>query len=202
MNQAELWWGILSILPLGILVMFCARCRLFGNRTIIREETRRKGQSINMNEDSKRFEVVRSYTVSRPEQIPRPEPKTENVTTSNDLQVYQAADTPSYGNIIIANKHEQDQNYINPLATEYYCFPQEFLKPPVDDDSTSYENVEIDKTETRTSVESGGSYENCEYVTKWKQQEKPEEKRVENNDENDDDDDDPDYVNTVPCQSL
>ncbi|XP_072325286.1 linker for activation of T-cells family member 2-like [Scyliorhinus torazame] len=199
MNQVELWWGILSILPLGILVMFCTRCRLSGNRTIIRQETRRKGQSVNMNEDSKRFEVVRSYTVSRPEQTPRPEPKTENVAASNDLQVFQ--DVPSYGNIIIANKLEQEQNYINPLAAEYYCFPQEFLKPPTDDDSNSYENVEINETPTRTSVGSDGSYENCEYAGKWNHQEKPEEKRVEINDD-DDDDDDPDYVNTVPCPSL
>ncbi|GCB67957.1 hypothetical protein scyTo_0012210 [Scyliorhinus torazame] len=117
--------------------MFCTRCRLSGNRTIIRQETRRKGQSVN----------------------------------------------------------------INPLAAEYYCFPQEFLKPPTDDDSNSYENVEINETPTRTSVGSDGSYENCEYAGKWNHQEKPEEKRIEINDD-DDDDDDPDYVNTVPCPSL
>ncbi|XP_041054055.1 linker for activation of T-cells family member 2-like isoform X1 [Carcharodon carcharias] len=200
MNQVELWWGILSVLPFGILVMLCTRCRLFGNRTIIREETRRKGQSVHMNEDKKRFEVVRSYTVSRPEPTPTPDSKTENLAASNDLisHVHQAGNTPGYGNISIANNHEQDQNYINPLAAEYYCFPEEFLKPP-NDDSNSYENVEIGKTASQTSVESGGSYENCEYAVKWKHLEEPEEKRVGNND---DDDDDPDYVNTVPCPSL
>ncbi|XP_067866020.1 linker for activation of T-cells family member 2-like [Heterodontus francisci] len=206
MNQAELWWGVLSVLPLGILVMLCTRCRLFGNRTIIREETRKKGQSVHMNEDKKRFEVVRSYTVSRPEQTPRPQQDSENMAASNNsvLQVHQASDsTASYGNIAIANEHEQDQNYINPLAAEYYCFPQEFLKPPNDDDSNSYENVDIGKAESRTSVESGGSYENCEYAVKWKCREKPDEKTVGNNiDDDDDDDEDPDYVNTVPCPSL
>uniref|UniRef100_UPI00398E7383 linker for activation of T-cells family member 2-like isoform X2 n=1 Tax=Pristiophorus japonicus TaxID=55135 RepID=UPI00398E7383 len=202
MNQVELWWGLLSVLPLGILVMFCTRCRLFRSRTIIREETRRKGQSVHLNEDKKRFEVVRSYTVSRPEHVPTPEPETENVDASNNSvsHVYQAADNSSnYGNITV-DQHELDQSYINPLAAEYYCFPEEFLKPPGDDDSNSYENVEIGKTESRTSVESGGSYENCDYVKKWTHQEKLEGETGENND--DDDDEDPDYVNTVPCPSL
>ncbi|XP_067864056.1 linker for activation of T-cells family member 2-like isoform X1 [Heptranchias perlo] len=205
MNQAELLWGVLSILPLGILVMLCTRCRLSRSRTIIREETRKKGQSVHMNEDKKRFEVVRSYTVSRTERVPRLEPELEHEAASNNANPVICQDAvvaPDYGNIIIANKHDLDQNYINPLAAEYYCCPQEFLKPPDDDDSNSYENVQIGKTESRTSVESGGSYENCDYAIKWKDLEKPEEKTVEDNDDDDDDDEDPDYVNTVPCPSL
>ncbi|XP_067864061.1 uncharacterized protein [Heptranchias perlo] len=175
MNQAELLWGVLSILPLGILVMLCTRCRLSRSRTIIREETRKKGQSVHMNEDKKRFEVVRSYTVSRTERVPRLEPELEHEAASNNANPVICQDAvvaPDYGNIII------------------------------DDDSNSYENVQIGKTESRTSVESGGSYENCDYAIKWKDLEKPEEKTVEDNDDDDDDDEDPDYVNTVPCPSL
>ncbi|XP_048413534.1 linker for activation of T-cells family member 2-like isoform X1 [Stegostoma tigrinum] len=199
MNQVELWLGVLFLLPLVILVMLCSRCRLFGNRTIIREETRKMGQSVHINEDKKRFEVVRSYTVSRPEQTPRPGPAMGNMAaTHHSLSQVQPASgsPPSYGNLDIAKQYEHEQDYINPLAAEYYCFPAEYLKPPHDDDSASYENVEIEKTESRTSVESGGSYENCEYAAKWKLQEKPEGKKHGNNS---DEDEDPDYVNTVPC---
>ncbi|XP_072445305.1 linker for activation of T-cells family member 2-like isoform X1 [Chiloscyllium punctatum] len=202
MNQVELWLGVLSVLPLAVLVMLCSRCRLFGNRTIIREENRKAGQSVHMNEDKKRFEVVRSYTVSRPEQTARPEPEMGNMAPSNHSlsQVQQASGSPpNYGNLAIANKYEDDQNYINPLAAEYYCFPAEYLKPPHDDDSTSYENVEIRKTESHTSVESGASYENCEYAVKWKLQQEPEEKTYMNNSE---EDEEPDYINTFPCPSL
>ncbi|XP_078278309.1 uncharacterized protein LOC144606261 isoform X2 [Rhinoraja longicauda] len=181
MNQAELWWAGLSILftlPLGILVLLCTRCRQSRSRTIIREETRRKTQSVQMNDDKKGFEVVRSFTVSRSQQKPSPEPEAENEPASNVVISPDCPDIqPSYMNLNIENNHRLDQDYINPLSADYYCTPCECIKSADDDDdSNSYENVQINKAESQTSEMSG-----------------------ENDDE---DDEEPDYVNTVPCPSL
>ncbi|XP_055513826.1 linker for activation of T-cells family member 2-like isoform X2 [Leucoraja erinacea] len=177
----QLWWAVLSILfslPLGTLVLLCMRCRKSRSRTIIREETRRKTQSVQMNDEKKGFEVVRSYTVSRSGQKPSPEPETENepatnVVISPDCQDIQ----PSYMNVNIENNHRLDQDYINPLSADYYCTPSEYIKSADDDDdSNSYENVQINKVASQTSETSG-----------------------ENDDE---DDEEPDYVNAIPCPSL
>ncbi|GCC18543.1 hypothetical protein chiPu_0017972 [Chiloscyllium punctatum] len=164
MNQVELWLGVLSVLPLAVLVMLCSRCRLFGNRTIIREENRKAGQSVH---------IISTRTNSK--------------ARTRDGE---------YGSL---KSFTFTSSTRNPLAAEYYCFPAEYLKPPHDDDSTSYENVEIRKTESHTSVESGASYENCEYAVKWKLQQEPEEKTYMNNSE---EDEEPDYINTFPCPSL
>ncbi|XP_051891822.1 linker for activation of T-cells family member 2-like isoform X2 [Pristis pectinata] len=205
MNQAELWWAVVSvlfILPLGILVMLCIRCRRSRSRTIIREETRRKTHSVQTDEDKKGFEVVRSFTVSRTEQKPSLEPETENVHASNVAVSSLCRDlSPNYMNLNIENNHRLEQDYINPLSEDYYCTPRELLKSADEDDSNSYENVEISKVESQTSVDSTASYENCEYAVKWKAQEKQKGESGENDDD-DDDDDEPDYVNTVPCPSL
>ncbi|XP_078278310.1 linker for activation of T-cells family member 2-like isoform X3 [Rhinoraja longicauda] len=174
MNQAELWWAGLSILftlPLGILVLLCTRCRQSRSR------------------------------MSRSQQKPSPEPEAENEPASNVVISPDCPDIqPSYMNLNIENNHRLDQDYINPLSADYYCTPCECIKSADDDDdSNSYENVQINKAESQTSVVSAGSYENCEYAVKWKTQEKPEEMSGENDDE---DDEEPDYVNTVPCPSL
>ncbi|XP_072099080.1 linker for activation of T-cells family member 2-like isoform X2 [Mobula birostris] len=199
MNQAELWWAVVSVLfifPFGILVMLCMRCRKSRSRTVIREETRRKTQSAQLNEDKKVFEVVRSYTVSRTERKPSLEPETEKVhalNISSDCQ----DDSANYVNLKIENHHQLDQDYINPLAEDYYCQPREHPKSTDDEDTNSYENVELNKVESQTSVDSTASYENCEYAVKWRTEEEARGKSDE-----DDDDDEPDYVNTVPCPSL
>ncbi|XP_072909917.1 uncharacterized protein [Hemitrygon akajei] len=202
MNQAELWWAVVSVLfifPSGILVMLCMRCRKSRSRTVIREETRRKTQSVQLNEDKKVFEVVRSYTVSRTQQKPSLEPETEKVHASN-VPTDCRDDSANYENLKIENHHQLDQDYINPLAEDHYCSPREHPTSTDDDDTNSYENVQINNGESQTSVDSTGSYENCEYAVKWRAQEEANGKLDENDD--DDDDDEPDYVNTVPCPSL
>ncbi|XP_069741080.1 linker for activation of T-cells family member 2-like isoform X2 [Narcine bancroftii] len=169
---------------------------------IIREETRRKPQSIHMNETMKGFEVARSYTVSRSGKKASVKPKTENLPASNVAISTACQDiSPSYMNIDVGNHCQLDQEYINPLSEDYYCSPRKCSKSADDDDSNSYENVQINKVESQTSVNSGGSYENCEFVMKWGLQEKPEE-RSDEKDEDEDEDEEPDYVNTVPCPSL
>ncbi|XP_007904347.1 linker for activation of T-cells family member 2 isoform X1 [Callorhinchus milii] len=208
MYQGQLWWGILSVLPLGILVTLCARCRRTRGRTVIREETRRKGRSVHGNEDKKQFEVVRSYTVTRQDHGPRPPaplPETTTISTISEFTVHPGVDiSPNYENILIGNELDLEETYVNPIASDY-GFPQKCFHPS-DEDANDYENL----SESRTSL---ANYGNAVYIERWKHP--PDDKDLCNTkpqsqihgsslakadgDEDDDDDDEPDYVNTVPC---
>uniref|UniRef100_A0A4W3JNU2 Linker for activation of T-cells family member 2 n=1 Tax=Callorhinchus milii TaxID=7868 RepID=A0A4W3JNU2_CALMI len=182
MYQGQLWWGILSVLPLGILVTLCARCRRTRGRSKYR---------------------LHCVALTRQDHGPRPPCSCSLALTKFPLSP--GVDiSPNYENILIGNELDLEETYVNPIASDY-GFPQKCFHPS-DEDANDYENL----SESRTSLANYGNAVYIERWkhppddkdlcnTKPQSQIHGSSLAKADGDEDDDDDDEPDYVNTVPC---
>ncbi|XP_043910136.1 linker for activation of T-cells family member 2 [Protopterus annectens] len=166
MTQEAVLMSLAFAVFLGLALMMCMRCRFTRRRTIIRQENRLYEKSYL--DESKRFQVIRSYTISkeghelRPLPVPEETDDTEDTRNTDDTD-----DAPIYKNQMF--QPPDDTSYITPISNLYRNCGH-LLKPPNDDDddddTNSYENVIISKHASMLSGDSA-EYENSIYIEKW-----------------------------------
>ncbi|XP_069470839.1 linker for activation of T-cells family member 2 isoform X2 [Ambystoma mexicanum] len=178
-------WAIASIVLLGALVTLCTKCR---NSNELKEDAnpRKKSRSVNTNPAG--FQIVRSYTVGRTEQIHDPE---TNQLTRNTVRNSRKGINvePIFQNTSAESPQQPcDGAYIIPTAMDYYNCGN-FLQPPAEHDGQSYVNVVITDG-SESEADETADYENI-YQLK---------NNTRNNSGTSEDEyTDPDYVNaTLP----
>ncbi|KAG7483838.1 hypothetical protein MATL_G00042510 [Megalops atlanticus] len=164
--------AVVTLVTVGFLCAMCLRCRR--RPRIIQEENHIYKPQLCRG--GSRFTVVRSKTVTRPNQITKDLPPTpmgspREICASPEC----AEDQPSYQNVANSKKGDPEALYVNPIPGTIY---QNVTNSDKDADSYSYENVfpTVDNPINQDSDSSG--YENTSFL-KMKE-----------------DDDEPDYVNT------
>ncbi|KAJ1184809.1 hypothetical protein NDU88_001611 [Pleurodeles waltl] len=151
-GDVEPLWAIFSIFLLGALVTLCTKCRNSGE--LKEDGTFRKTRSLNTNEPG--FQIVRSYTLVRSEQLHLPEPSHPSRLTKKPIGREDFKEEPRYQNASRVAEISHEEAYLEPLVSDYYNCGA-FLKPPAgaitggEEDGNSYVNVLIPPMESSES---------------------------------------------------
>ncbi|XP_069040585.1 linker for activation of T-cells family member 2 isoform X2 [Lepisosteus oculatus] len=180
--------ALLSAAPLLVILLMCLRCHRRSMK--IREENQIYDPQLF---EDRGFTVIRSKTVTRPNQIvraPPPLPPEESqLEIEQDAQVVNGEHS-KYQNVPILAKEGCEPMYVDPIAGSPYqnCILKTSEK---DADSNSYENV-FPTTEKTTSQDSDGSdYENSTFLQTVKR------RGCSAAPSADEEGDEPDYVNAL-----
>ncbi|XP_058854232.1 uncharacterized protein LOC117429098 isoform X2 [Acipenser ruthenus] len=151
MKQQEVFLALASLLPLVVILVKCICC--WPKSKIIQEENTVYEEHL---PEGQRFTVVRSKTVTRPNQMTRETPPSPaQAASASELHNGGVDEQPNYENIVIVVNDNCEPTYVAPIETSPY--------ENVDD----YENVFACNTMHRkSSLESVESqdYENAEYL--------------------------------------
>ncbi|XP_041742263.1 LAT2 domain-containing protein isoform X1 [Coregonus clupeaformis] len=162
--------AIVSVASLSVFFTFCLWCRR--KTKIIHEENQIYDPQIFHREGS-RFAVMRSKTVTRPNQIVRDLPPTPVEKTPQVVNEEQA----KYQNVVTAQMGSIEPTYVDPIPALVYQNVNESRNAETDGDQ--YENV-FPSIDTISRDSDGSDYENSEFLAQVKM-------GLE--------DDEPDYVN-------
>ncbi|XP_078535564.1 linker for activation of T-cells family member 2 isoform X1 [Lissotriton helveticus] len=186
-GEVEPIWAIASIFLLGALVTLCTKCRNVGE---LKEDSRfRKSRSLNTTDPG--FQIVRSFTMVRAEQLQASETNRETRVTKKPLRREDFEEEPRYQNASRVAEVSNEGAYLEPLVSNYYNCGA-FLKPPKrEEDGNSYVNILILPVESSDSeTDETADYAN---TTQLKQQPR------KNSGSSENDYTDPDYINaTLP----
>ncbi|XP_064834630.1 linker for activation of T-cells family member 2-like isoform X2 [Oncorhynchus masou masou] len=169
---------IVSAASLSVFSAFCLWCRR--KTKIIHEENQIYDPQIFQREGS-RFAVMRSKTVTRPNQIIRELPPTPAEQTPQVVNEEQA----KYQNVATAQMGSVEPTYVDPIPVLVYQNVNESANADTresETDGDQYENV-FPSIDTISRGSDGSDYENSEFLEQVKMGLEPLE------------DDEPDYVN-------
>ncbi|XP_041096927.1 LAT2 domain-containing protein isoform X2 [Polyodon spathula] len=182
MKQQEVFLALASLLPLVVVLVKCICCRQ--KSKIIKEENTVYEEHLS---EHRGFTVVRSKTVTRPNQMTRETPPSPSQPASASELHNGGDEQPKYENIVIVVNDANavsEPTYVAPIATSPY---------ENDDDSTSYENVfacnTLHRASSLESVESQ-DYENAGYLGALAKEKEKHETPL--------DYEESDYINTSP----
>ncbi|XP_020341247.2 linker for activation of T-cells family member 2 isoform X1 [Oncorhynchus kisutch] len=167
--------AIVSAASLSVFSAFCLWCRR--KTKIIHEENQMYDPQIFQREGS-RFAVMRSKTVTRPNQIIRELPPTPAEQTPQVVNEEQA----KYQNVATAQMGKVEPTYVDPIPVLVYQNVNESANAESETDGDQYENV-FPSIDTISRGSDGSDYENSEFLEQVKMGLEPLE------------DDEPDYVN-------
>ncbi|XP_051017313.1 linker for activation of T-cells family member 2 [Acomys russatus] len=167
--ELELLWplSILLLLLLGTTAWLCVHCSRPG---VKRNEKIYEQRNPQENEQS--FPVSQTYSLAR-QVWPGPLMDTaldKSSERKNKLMFshFEGPESPRYQNFYKGSTQEPDASYVDPIAMDYYnwrCFQK-----PLEDDSTSYENVLICKPSTPDSGgEESEDYQNSLSIRQWRE---------------------------------
>ncbi|KAL0994509.1 hypothetical protein UPYG_G00123180 [Umbra pygmaea] len=170
---------VLAIVTLSSVSFFCILCLWCQKKTKIIHETNQIYDHQTFQREGSRFAVMRSKTVTRPNQIIRDLPPTPLENTSQSVDEEQ----PKYENVVTAQRGSFEPTYVDPIPALVYQNLDESTKKntrdsETDGDQYAYENV-FPSFHTVTRDSDGSDYENSDFL------------------DNVGVDDEPDYVNNT-----
>ncbi|KAJ7996967.1 hypothetical protein DPEC_G00224020 [Dallia pectoralis] len=168
---------VLGILTVTSFSVFCLWCR---RKTKIIHEENQIYDPQTFRREGSRFAVMRSKTVTRPNQIIRDLPATPVEQKPEELN----AEQHNYQNIAKAQMSRFEPTYVHPIPAYVYQNVDESINEKTVNSETDtdqpYENVFPSSVEIITNSDENSDYENSEFL---------EQEKIESEDS------DPDYVN-------
>ncbi|XP_077168687.1 linker for activation of T-cells family member 2 isoform X2 [Paroedura picta] len=152
------------------------------------QEAKGLNRPRNQCEDQQICEVVRSYSISKQQQLKMPCNTPKKSKSSKHRSLPSHADHRAQSRYQNAGKEapmDQDPAYVEPISVDYYnC--RKFLRPASGDSLHSYQNIAGPSNDTGCGFPEMGIYENSAAVKFW---------QTSPGSESSSDDDEPHYIN-------